>query len=126
MIQKLNRILVPRLLSRLVGPYTVRTYVRTCFSLTNTFGGHGIAAAAAATGALVWRGEQVGQFHFFTSLGLRPGSLYVDGKMMDLEGPTFNAFQVKKHWRNKKEGKKETKNNRRVARIAALCWSLQQ
>ncbi|CAN0475714.1 unnamed protein product, partial [Laminaria digitata] len=25
---------------------------------------------------------------------LRPGSLYVDGKRLDLEGPTFNAFQV--------------------------------
>lgn len=31
---------------------------------------------------------------FFSELELRPSSLYVNGKRIDLGGPTFNAFQV--------------------------------
>lgn len=38
-------------------------------------------------------GKQVSQY-YFAELGLRHGSLYMNGKMLDLEGPTFNAFQV--------------------------------
>lgn len=38
-------------------------------------------------------GKQVSQY-YFSELGLRHGSLYMNGKMLDLEGPTFNAFQV--------------------------------
>lgn len=37
---------------------------------------------------------QAAVYLFSTQLGLRSGSLYVNGKMLDLEGPTFNAFQV--------------------------------
>ena len=37
---------------------------------------------------------QAAAYYFSKALGLRPGSLYVNGKMVDLEGPTFNVFQV--------------------------------
>lgn len=37
---------------------------------------------------------QAASYLVSTQLRLRPGSLYVNGKMLDLEGPTFNAFQV--------------------------------
>ena len=52
----------------------------------------------------------MGQFHFFSELGLRHGSLYMNGKILDLEGPTFNAFQVCYHWWT------------RFWSVAAWCW----
>lgn len=38
---------------------------------------------------------QAAAYYFLKAFGLRQGSLYVNGKMVDLEGPTFNVFQVR-------------------------------
>lgn len=38
--------------------------------------------------------SQAAERYLVDELGLRQGRLYVNGRAMELEGPTFNAFQV--------------------------------
>ncbi|CAM9342800.1 unnamed protein product [Scytosiphon promiscuus] len=62
--------------------------------LSQNFPSHASALSALKVQPGTREEVQAAGYLFSTQLGLRPGSLYVNGKMLDLEGPTFNAFQV--------------------------------
>eukprot|EP00903_Cladosiphon_okamuranus_P019171 g17633.t1 len=62
--------------------------------LSQNFPSHASALSALKVQSGTREEAQAAAYYFSKALGLRPGSLYVNGKMVDLEGPTFNVFQI--------------------------------
>ncbi|CAN0515611.1 unnamed protein product, partial [Ectocarpus sp. 12 AP-2014] len=62
--------------------------------LSQNFPSHASALSALKVQPGTREEAQAAGYLFPQGLGLRPGSLYVNGKMVDLEGPTFNVFQI--------------------------------
>eukprot|EP00752_Nemacystus_decipiens_P014373 g12785.t1 len=62
--------------------------------LSQNFPSHASALSALKVQSGTREEAQSAAYYLSKALGLRPGSLYVNGKMVDLEGPTFNVFQI--------------------------------